>query len=245
MNTYIADEFTLAEYERLIKFGIERFDFINYTELNHLERFILWRHDVDFSLEQAVILAEIEKAYQVKSTYFIHLHNTFYNALDLDSSNLIQKLIHLERDIGLHFDLAYYPIQSEKTLNYWLSFEKEVLETLFQQPIRTFSFHNPNEYAMSLEKTHYAGMINTYSAFFKEQVQYCSDSNGYWRYRKLLDVLSDEQCQKLQVLTHPEWWTKDALTPRDKIRSYADYRRDKNLFDYDRALQESGRENIR
>ncbi|MBT5716894.1 MAG: hypothetical protein HOI70_08280, partial [Opitutae bacterium] len=46
---------------------------------------------------------------------------------------------------------------------------------------------------------------------------YVSDSNGYWRYRRLWDVLQKSQDSCLQVLTHPVWWQEKPMPPRQRI----------------------------
>ena len=97
---------------------------------------------------------------------------------------------------------------------------------------------------MTFEEETYAGMFNTYSRYFKQDISYCSDSNGYWRYQKLADVLQDEGVHQLQVLTHPGWWTEGELRPREKIQQYASMRYDATLDDYDQTLVNFGRLNV-
>ncbi|MCP0914349.1 MULTISPECIES: polysaccharide deacetylase family protein [Legionella] len=244
MHSYLPHEFTLVEYEKLLQLAVKNFPFKTYTELNTHNRFVVWRHDVDMSLQQAVTLARIEARQQVQATYFIHLHNDFYNALDFAAQQLIREIIAAGHRIGLHFDAAYYHISSAQQLVYWLNFEKHILENLFEQKLDVFSFHNPDEFTLSFRHDHYAGMINTYSGFFRDNVSYCSDSNGYWRYEKLLDVLNDKTISRLQVLTHPEWWTEDALMPREKAVRYAEQSGKRAIVNYDRILKAAGRVNI-
>lgn len=244
MPDYIPAEFTLTAYENLLHKAKEHFLFCSYTDYDPDGSFVLWRHDVDLSLEQAARLAAIEKNQNVRATYFIHLHNEFYNALDSNSLKLMRDILNCGHSIGLHFDIWYYGIQSLEQLLYWLKFEKKILENLLHVEIPVFSFHNTNEYSMSFEEISYAGMINTYSAYFKQKVTYCSDSNGYWRFKKLSDVLTDSSVKRLQVLTHPGWWTEGELSPRDKIVSYVNQRRELTLQQYDSALKNFDRENI-
>ena len=47
-------------------------------------------------------------------------------------------------------------------------------------------------------------MINAYAKYFKDNVEYCSDSNGYWRHQRLENFLNNKH-DKIQVLTHPVW----------------------------------------
>ena len=46
--------------------------------------YCLWRHDVDFSIERALIMAEYESGYGIKANYFIQLSSNFYNVFDTD-----------------------------------------------------------------------------------------------------------------------------------------------------------------
>ena len=43
-------------------------------------------------------------------------------------------------------------------------------------------------------------MINVYAKYFIENVEYCSDSDGYWRHKRLEDFLCADY-DKIQVLT--------------------------------------------
>ena len=46
---------------------------------------------------------------------------------------------------------------------------------------------------------------------------YVSDSNGYWRFERLPEVLAAGAHERLHVLTHPEWWQEEAMSPRERI----------------------------
>lgn len=245
MNLYKAEEFTLSSYTNLLNLTKKKFVFRNYNNFRSDENFVLWRHDVDLSLEQALVIAQIEAELNITSTFFIHLHNEFYNLLDQSSQYLVKELISLDRAIGLHFDVNYYSISSTKELNKWLAFEKNVLEAIFDIKINVFSFHNTNRHTEFFEESVYAEMINTYSSYFKNKISYCSDSNGYWRFKKLQDVISDDEVKQLQVLTHPGWWTENELLPREKVSSYVQNRADSTMRNYDDILKKNDRCNLR
>jgi hypothetical protein len=97
---------------------------------------------------------------------------------------------------------------------------------------------------LSCEKEEYGGLINCYSKYFKTSVSYCSDSNGYWRFRRLRDVLETATDSCLQVLTHPELWQETVLSPRERVFRSIYGRANKALFEYDNVLAEHGRENL-
>ena len=89
----------------------------------------------------------------------------------------------------------------------------------------------------------YAGMINTYSKYFRENISYCSDSNGYWRHDRLDDFLKEGH-KRIQVLTHPVWWWDMELQPRQKIEMLIKKREKYLVKWYDQILDEFRRENI-
>jgi hypothetical protein len=243
MINYNPSDFTLDAYKKLLIIAKKHYVFHDYGTNTETKNTIYWRHDVDFSLEYALKLAEIENQHQVKASYFLLMHSAYYNLFDQDALALVKKIMALGHTIGLHFDKSYYESHALSEFISNLSFEKKILENLFNCAINVFSFHNPNQATQLLQDNKYAGMINTYSKHFKEQVRYCSDSNGYWRYQSLTPVLLDNNTKPLQVLTHPIWWTDKPLWPRDKIVSHLEQKQQKSLARYDQVLQTHGRVN--
>ena len=71
-----------------------------------------------------------------------------------------------------------------------------------------------------------------------------SDSNGFWRYRRLEDVLTEAKEERLQVLTHPEWLQDRVMTPRERVQRCIDGRAARVAERYDRYLADCGRPNI-
>jgi hypothetical protein len=240
---YFESDFTEENYRRILQ--KLKLPTIFYDEIENHENFALWRHDVDCSVHRAYALALIDKELNIKATYFFLLGSIFYNVFEREIRELIGKILSLGHQIGLHFDISAYEIKTKEDLEKYLYFEKNILETLFQTQIKVFSFHNPTEEVFKkYEDFKYAGMINTYAKFFKENVAYCSDSNGYWRYKRLEDFLNEGH-KRIQVLTHPEWWQKEVMRPRQRIQRCIDGRAKKIAMLYDKLLQEWGRENVR
>lgn len=247
MNYYFED-FTEINYRKLLRMAKSKYNFITYEKYLSEAKNVIWRHDIDFSVHRALKLATIEAEEKIISTYFIHLHNESYNALELEAAKRIYKIIDLGHDIGIHFDPFFYKIENKRfdQLEYYLKLEQEFLKNVFGKEIRVFSFHTPDIggwFDISQEKI--AGLINTYSQYFKEKYSYCSDSNGYWRFKRLEDVLSEAKEKRLQILTHPEWWVPEAMSPRDRISRCIDGRAQNQHRWYDNLLKEMGRENIK
>lgn len=210
-------DFTEQSYRELLLLAKSNYVFSRYNDIPWGERFILWRHDLDFSLNRALALALIEFDVGVNSTFFINLHSEYYNPLELNQYEIVQKILALGHDIGLHFDGAFHAIACEDDLDRLIANEAQIIETLFGVKPTVFSFHNPVASHLNCEAPSYGGLLNCYSLQFKKEVPYCSDSNGYWRFRRLYDVLNDATDNCLQVLTHPGWWQKEPMAPRARI----------------------------
>ena len=182
-----------------------------------MNRYTLWRHDIDLSVHRAYSLANIEKSFNIKATYFLFFGSNFYNIFDKEIKNLIYKIKSLGHQLGLHFDSSQYDIKSKYELENYLIFEKNILENLFQTEIKVFSFHSPSKEILKYENFKYAKMINAYAKYFKKNVEYCSDSDGYWRHKRLENFL-DLNHNKIQVLTHPAWWQESSMSSFNRVK---------------------------
>ncbi len=219
---YHFEDFTFSRYRQLIQMAKSQYRFIRYEDWQQDSSgwAVLWRHDVDFSPENALKMAVIEQEEGVTATYFILLHSMFYNAFSMDIVQIIQEIIQRGHSIGLHFDPTVFQISDEETLSHYLTVEKNWLETMFNVPISAFSFHMTNAFTNSCRNFTYAGLINTYATEFQQpNVGYCSDSNGYWRFDRLQEVLQKAEHSRLQVLTHPVWWSE---TPKSIVERFED-----------------------
>lgn len=219
---YKFDDFTLANYERLVALAVEKgYNFISYTdEFIENRKDMLWRHDVEFEPDVALKMAEIEHKYSVKATYFFQIHSPFYNIFDKHYTDVFHKIYALGHDVGLHFDSHFYGINDEAQLNKYIELDRTYFEAVMGVKIKTYSFHNTTPFTQSCLKPMYGGLINVYSSHFKEKYSYCGDSLGYWRFDRLEEVLNDDNIQHLQVLTHDANWTEEVLSPRKRVRKF-------------------------
>lgn len=237
-------DFTTSQYIELLKLAKINYKFIGYQDIPRNERFILWRHDCDYSLNRSLRLARIENREQIKSTYFLNPHCDFYNLLEKSQSQIVREIITLGHDIGLHFDAGFYNIQSENQLDKLVKKEATWLNDWFGIMPTVFSFHNPTEFLLSCDRESYGDLLNCYSKMFKDTISYCSDSNGYWRFRRLRDVLEKGTDLCLQVLTHPAWWQEKPMYPRERIFRTVYGRAKFTMNSYDQGLQIHKRDNL-
>lgn len=235
-------DFTLEEYRKLLKLAVKNYDVASYSDSCWSERSILWRHDVDFSLDHALVLAKIETQEGVKATYFVNQHSEFYNLAEKRKLAILSEILSIGHDLGLHLDSAFYE-SSEHDISTIVRTEADYLESLCGVRPVAFSFHNPTAQDLTREAEEYGGLVNCYSKNFKTAANYCSDSNGYWRYRRLFDVLSDAPVGCLQVLTHPGWWHESPLPPRSRILRVVYGRAEETIEDYDTEKVLNGRQN--
>jgi peptidoglycan/xylan/chitin deacetylase (PgdA/CDA1 family) len=190
------------------------------------------------------MIAQIEAEEEVRATYFVLLHSDYYNLLDQDATACIREILALGHDLGLHFDCQYYEIQSSEQLAAMLQWEQKILIEIYGQEPRAFSFHNPTPAILAYSDWQYAGLINTYADYFRTQVGYCSDSNGYWRFRRLEDVLKEEKEARLQVLTHPAVWSETMQSPKERVYRCIDAQAHRLKISYDQLLKKAGRDNV-
>lgn len=243
-SKYFFNDFTLSEYTELLRLAKKTWRFTTYNNIPGNERFILWRHDVDFSMHAARNLARIEHAEGVIATYFLLPHSEFYNLFEKEITDLVKYILSLGHEIGLHFDSHYYDITDEHMLENYLLQEKRWLQEVFNREVKVFSFHNTTEFTMNCKQWQLAGMINTYARYFQENINYCSDSNGIWRFNRLKDILESGQGHALQVLTHPEWWQEEVQSPRSRVKRCIEGRSQKQFEFYNQLLVKYNRPNI-
>jgi hypothetical protein len=247
---YYFEDFTEAEYRNMLKLAKRTWEPIPFGEYRKAGRVCLWRHDLDFSVHRAYRLAQIEAEEGLRATYFIMLHSPFYNTLERDIARLISAIHNLGHDLALHFDPSFYAgqLHAASVLAEKLAFEQQLLSNLFGAEIRAFSLHNPTvgDWLKKIDQEdEIRGMVNAYGPYIRQHYGYCSDSNGYWRVRRLRDVLMAGTDEKLHVLLHDAWWTPVPMSPRARISRAIEGRAAWQQRYYDQVLADSGRENVR
>ena len=237
-------DFTRENYRRLLILAQQSYSFRGFTDFDRNENFILWRHDVDYSMHAALALARIEADLGIQATYFLLPGSAFYNLFESSIAKCTQEIRQLGHSFGLHFDASRYAIASSQDLELALKHEQQWLADYCTQPISAFSFHNPTAVTLAFNQQTYAGMVNTYARYFRDDIAYCSDSNGIWRHHRLEEVLGQSKPVRLQVLTHPAWWTEFAQSPRERIYACIAGRARHVLSEYNQALNRDQRVNV-
>lgn len=244
-NNYRFYDFTLENYKKILEKAMNNYKFSFYPDFNYKnDKVIILRHDVEFSIPIALKMSEIEADLGIKATYFLQIHSDFYNLLDKNNFASVKKIQEKGHQLGLHFDSHFWEITSEMDLEKYMFMDKQLLKQYFNIEPRVFSFHNNNAFTLSCEDDEYAGMINVYSKQFKENIGYCADSTGYWRYEILEDRLSEAKDDILQILIHDGMWQDEVLPPRRRIYKVIDSHADYMKKTYDETLKKFGASNI-
>ena len=157
--------FTITEYRGLIRLAKEKYPFIGYADYKKHSSFILWRHDVEYNIDQMNIMASVDFEEGVKSTLFVQLHSTCYNFWEKENIEIFRKWIKCGHEIGLHFDCGFYGNDAMKNIEEIIDYEKKFIECALDIRIDSFSFHNPDTEILKLNNN-YAGLINTYNKDF-------------------------------------------------------------------------------
>jgi hypothetical protein len=237
-------DFTRANYRRLLRLAMNSYTLGTLAPFNAHAGTAFWRHDVDVSPQAALALASIEHEEGVAATYYFNLRSEFYNLLEQPNLQIGRRLAVMGHEIGLHFDAAQADLSSVAHLEHCLATERDILRDLLGVDVRSFSFHNPSEITAAFTEASYAGLRNAYGKDLMSRTAYCSDSNGYWRFTPLEQFLRAGHAS-VCVLTHPEWWQEEPLSPRDRIVRCVEGRAAATLRRYDASLQLYNRKNIR
>ena len=210
-------------------------------------RHVIWRHDVDLSLQRALWCARAEQAAGVFGTYFINPRCTFFNLAEPESLRCLRAIADLGHEIGLHFDAGAMGVAhwTAPQLEAALLRERDLFEAMTGHVVRAVSWHNPDlSNLLDFDAEQICGLANAYSRSLRSQYTYCSDSNGYWRYTPMPEVIA-QGAEKLHLLTHPGWWTPVPMPPRTRVERAVAGRAAAVMTDYDRLLDKGGRENRR
>jgi len=220
---YNLDDFTERHYNELLLIAKKNYSFISYRNYKQSGKVILWRHDLDLSVHRAYQLSVIEKQVGVNATYFLDIHSKYYNIFEKEVYDLVRGILLNGHEVGLHFDPSFYSITAENVelLQSYVNRESRLLESFFGTKINALSFHNPEIGGFTeFSALHLNNLVNAYSSYLQHNYSYVSDSNGYWRFRRLYDVLEEGKEERLQVLTHPGWYPGADETAREDTKMH-------------------------
>lgn len=200
---------------------------------------LLLRHDIDFDLDSAVRMAEIEQEHGISSCYMIMTTCPFYDIREHRAK--LARLLHLGHRIGLHIDFQYVEHNEAREADAasredWVisAIERHAhaLESIIGEPVRAVSYHRP---AIQFLRgpLFIADRVNAYADVL--MAWYLSDSKGQWRAGEPLALLQRPAHPLLQLLIHPFWWGDEHREAGERLQDFFDHRtRDMSL---DQAIE--------
>lgn len=175
---------------------------------------IILRHDVDFDIQYALEMAELEKKNNIFSTYFFLLSSDSYNLISKKNIKNIKSIQNFGHDIGLHYDPQLY-----QDINKGLSYELNIFEQALDIKIKVISFHRPHKFYLSGKKIIGLNLLHTYEKQFFKKLKYVSDSGGEFKFGHPCNSKEFHNQDSFQLLIHPMWWKLDGSTVTEKLKN--------------------------
>ncbi len=205
-------QFTYDTYEGLLR-RLKRNDYTFGDYEASGDRTVILRHDVDWSPQKALRMAELEADLGISATYFFLLTSPLYNALYEEDRTCIEKIAALGHDVGLHFSTHQYWTKEPRveTIVTAIRRERRILSEAFDDIIEAVSFHIPPDWIL---RRRFDEFTSTYEPRFFEDIAYRGDSNQRWREDHPLEpTISD----RVQILVHPGLWGEDDATFEERL----------------------------
>ena len=230
--------FSYNEYRNIIRLIEQHLPIIDFAAVtSKTSEFCVIRHDIEFSIDRAAKLAEVENQLGISTTYTVQLRNNTYNALSEKNIEQIHYIKSLGHCIALHQNPPY---MSEKELKKYVLKDIETLEHYYGFEIDRYAFHRPKQeqLAMYLE---IPGKINCYGKkyfhYFNGEkpdlnVTYLADSNHQWKYGHPIEI-DFSAVPKLQLNVHPYSWSDNGLGNYGNFLSLIEERKKEMLLDMD------------
>ncbi len=196
----------------------------DYPEARTRASFIILRHDIEFSIERALIMARLEHEMGVSSTYFVQIRSNAYNAYSLKNVEMLRQMHGLGHHIGLHYHIG--TTMDPGVVAEEIRQQCRTLETMLGLPVDRYSMHRPQK-----ETRYYAtelpGLINAYGPDYFTyaedlddgpvlRVKYISDAKHRWNYGTP-DGATLRNAPKIQLLVHPDFWSEEMPEMRDNF----------------------------
>lgn len=208
--------FTYSEYKRMIEIALQMgYNMSFYDNIDSHDKAIILRHDIDFDLEKALKIARLEYSLGVSSTYFVLLSTDFYNIFSKKSVGILNQILEMNHQIGLHFDEERYNACTVDEMKQYVFNEISILEKLLGKPVKTISMHRPTQLTLDSD-VNFEGLINSYSSYFFKEMKYVSDSRMHWR-ENIFDIIESGSYNKIHILTHPFWYSNEVEKTKDKL----------------------------
>jgi len=224
------DNFTFDYYKKIFQTTLDN-DYKIITikeffsdEYDKNEKILVNRIDVDVKIDRLKTVYKIFKEQNIKASIYVRLHAPNYNLLSIGNIKIIQDLISIGCEIGLHTELqdleGYCSIEKKELLKQ----EIKLFETIFNMKMYGTASHGDMTCYNNLDfwRNHTArefGLLyEGYDKKLWDNCRYVSDSEWIrWKAyekgkllendrRTPIEHIVEEQPKIFHLLTHPESW---------------------------------------
>ena len=189
---------SIFKYEKLKLFYKqlqERKEVLTFNEYDGRNCFLI-RHDIDYNLDKALEMAQLENEMGIKSTFFILLSSDNYNPFTYENQRIIKTIKQLGHEIGLHFD----PSKFGNDFTQEFENQTSLLAKISNEKIYSVSIHNPSIHGNYPE---FSGYNNAYSKRFFKPENYLSDARFNFRNKEPFRFIETADDFVTQISLHP------------------------------------------
>ena len=218
----LRDSFDYATYWSLLSRIAATHRILRFADLREAEPaapFCILRHDVDYSPEAALRLAEQEAARGIRATYFLLAGTSYYNLLAPEHAHVARELLQLGHEVGLHYDVRSFSPFSREEWPRLLRAQATLLGELAGEPVTSMAMHQPALHGDDPFRGEDHGFLNAYDERFTRGMTYISDSCRAWRHPAWSMLTSGSFPPRLHLCLHPINWGD---TDRDRERIFRD-----------------------
>jgi hypothetical protein len=215
----LRDSFDYETYWSLLARIATTHRIIRFADLREAEAeapLCLLRHDVDYSPEAALRMAEQESARGIRATYFLLAGTRYYNLLAPEHAHVARALVQAGHEVGLHYDVrSFMPFPREE----WprlLRAQATLLSELAGQPVSSIAMHQPALHGEDPFRGEELGFLNAYDERFTRAMTYVSDSCRAWRDHAWSMLANGTFPPRLHLCLHPINWGETDRS-RDEI----------------------------
>ena len=214
--------FSYKGLERFFSLLKEKADTLLFSEWDGEAAFLI-RHDVDFDLGLAYRLAKLENQCDVRSTFFVLTSCPTYNILSQTNREILQDMVNMGFEIGLHFDPMVYGDLTDEQFEEKAREEAKMLGIACGQIIKSIALHNPSIHG---RKPRFKTFIDAYDPRYFSDECYISDSFRRFRGKDPFTFIDRVEDGPVQINLHPLHYSPDgdgyAKVMNDSLRKYID-----------------------
>lgn len=170
------------------------------------------RHDVDYSLQMAVELAEANAALGVAGTFFLLLRSQVYNLLSYDAAPYLRRLTELGQRLGFHMALPPGGPATAAGLAEMVRADFDMVARRVPAIEPVFAWHNTTPALLELGlDLDVPGLVSAYGRKLFRDIPYHSDTGMRYTVEEWR-AIAGAHAPAMQMLFHPELWVGGGST---------------------------------